>query len=501
MTGNDFNNNNNDDLSRRLADLGGDLTPVRMPGAAAARKRAAQRSRHQVLGSVAAGVIVAVGVIVFRSGVLPMTAPEPAQTPPSPAETLTTTPPTSNPQAGIPDGARLQAEDIWDEWPGDNPDPRWEPQEEPARPECMPDLTDLTFDDFVLSSFASTNDARPDWHVTQELVRTDNAAQEFESLQADVEACVPRHDSSDGEAELPAYVDKGAIQEVGAQAWLMQYRTELTASAGQLVTVSLVQQGDAISAITKWQSAQDTPGGVDHKTPVNAAHRMCTAMFGGTCVGEAEFVSQVEETDPPPSSEPSSNPTPDPSDSPDQEPAVHTLADEPFLTEGDINPVGNAGSDFGVSESESAPNPPETWCLDDPNAAGAESTRSRYWDNGRDAHVGETAFQFADTDDATNYLLDYTSIPNRCDEMNVNPESDAEVTDIGVVSTSSGDDAVAWSVFYSPPEADTSFFGAAIAQRDNIAVLLTFGAMSDPGNWGEYVSQRLSLALDKAIAD
>jgi hypothetical protein len=45
-----------DDVSQRLRRLGADTYGIALPGAAAARQRAAQRSRWQIAGIVLAGV-------------------------------------------------------------------------------------------------------------------------------------------------------------------------------------------------------------------------------------------------------------------------------------------------------------------------------------------------------------------------------------------------------------------------------------------------------------
>ncbi|SEF16998.1 hypothetical protein [Jiangella alba] len=86
-----------DSLSRRLSSLESDLGGVSLPGPAAARRRAAQRTRNQVTGGVLAGVAaVALGVFAVSPPDF-VASPDPAGTPtdsPTPTTIPTTTPPT-----------------------------------------------------------------------------------------------------------------------------------------------------------------------------------------------------------------------------------------------------------------------------------------------------------------------------------------------------------------------------------------------------------------------
>ncbi|WP_157987882.1 hypothetical protein [Jiangella endophytica] len=91
-----MSDSHDDSLSRRLSSLDSDLAGISLPGPAAARRRAAQRTRHQVTGGVLASVAaVALGVFAVSPPDF-VASPNPAG-PPSDSPTATTTPTTSTP--------------------------------------------------------------------------------------------------------------------------------------------------------------------------------------------------------------------------------------------------------------------------------------------------------------------------------------------------------------------------------------------------------------------
>ncbi|MGH8828226.1 MAG: hypothetical protein ACRDVZ_11665, partial [Jiangellaceae bacterium] len=109
-----------DDLHRQLASLDADLVQAGLPGAAAARKRGTQRTRHQLtaaaLGAAAVVAVGTLGIVQFD----PTSAPAPATTPSetvttpdqTPAETPSPTPPSGDTPPTVPAGALLALDDL-----------------------------------------------------------------------------------------------------------------------------------------------------------------------------------------------------------------------------------------------------------------------------------------------------------------------------------------------------------------------------------------------------
>lgn len=485
---NDFND---DDLARRLSSLGDDLGPVRLPGPAAARKRAAQRSRNQVLGSVVAGVMVAASVVVFRSAAVPPENTEPAQTPSeTPSVTITASDNPSPEPVTISDEALMRAEDIYDEWPDTVPDATWAETSVPdTLPECLPDRR---FDLVKQISFTNTDAAAgAERQITQTIVRVDDAADQFALLRSEISAC----------AESPQGV--GDILDAGEQAWVVRYVEP--SGEGAWVTISVIQEQDAISLIAKREIVHDQPEQVDWVTPAQAADRMCDAIFESGCVGNAAFAPVGDGDNSPPASDPGSDPSSDPSQ-PSDDPTLQELADEPFLTEADINPVGYGGGRFSQNPSHE-PHEWDRWCLDDPNGFAGSVARTTYFVAEAEGYVAETVIQFSDATTAGGWIDDYTSIEQRCAAMGVEIEPDESVGGVREINqfgfTSAGDaTALGWELLGDGgPETDTFYAGAGVAVQGNIGVILRFYAMSPPDNWEGYVRSHLGTALDRAIAD
>ncbi|WP_157575118.1 hypothetical protein [Jiangella muralis] len=96
-----MSDSNDDSLSRRLSSLESDLGGVSLPGPAAARRRAAQRTRNQVTGGVLAGVAaVALGVFAVSPPDF-VASPDPAG-PPTDSSSPTTVPTTASPPPTTP---------------------------------------------------------------------------------------------------------------------------------------------------------------------------------------------------------------------------------------------------------------------------------------------------------------------------------------------------------------------------------------------------------------
>lgn len=110
-----MSDNLDDSLSRRLSSLESDLAGISLPGPAAARHRAAQRTRHQVTGGVLAGVAaVALGVFTISPPEF-VASPEPVDTPsgistPTAVPTTPTESPSTPPVEPEPDPDPSEAE-------------------------------------------------------------------------------------------------------------------------------------------------------------------------------------------------------------------------------------------------------------------------------------------------------------------------------------------------------------------------------------------------------
>ncbi|MBB5786318.1 hypothetical protein [Jiangella mangrovi] len=103
-----------DSLSRRLSSLETDLAGISLAGPAAARRRAAQRTRHQVTGGVLAGVAaIAAGVFAISPPDF-VASPEPVgpvTDSPTTEETSPTTPPSTPPAEPTPDPSENESPD------------------------------------------------------------------------------------------------------------------------------------------------------------------------------------------------------------------------------------------------------------------------------------------------------------------------------------------------------------------------------------------------------
>jgi hypothetical protein len=478
MTSNDFDQ----ELQGRLQSLNSDLAEARMAGPTAARKRAAQRTRRQATTSVLAGVAaVAIATVIIFRPTLPGTDEAPPAVTPSetsteePTDTPTPTP-TPTTDATIPGDALMTAEDIEDTWEAG---PLWEPGE-PSGDEiaCIPNLSDIGVQHERATFTRDADGIGYTAQATHDIVLTTpgGAADAFTTLRERITQCAPERDD-----DFPRLIEQSDGSGLGDEAWLIRYFAEIPGEDlfAWKVNIALVRESDAISMTVVYWADTEVHEPPDMETPVNAAERMCEAMFGGSCVDDPEF--------------------------PDIETSQYevinggdlSLADEPFLTDDDVNPVGDYGDGFSVSPNADL-TPYDLMCLDDFAQLGAAQWGNEKWTNGLEGQVDNVVIEFSDVETAQNWITDYTSLPDRCAALGVTGPTN-ELTDYGVIEVDIATEAIAWSLMDTPEEAGSAFMGVGIARQGNIGVVVTFWAMSDPGDWEAYVAERLALALERAI--
>ncbi|WP_053208084.1 hypothetical protein [Jiangella muralis] len=491
-----------DELRRRLAGMSADLDGVSLPGPSAARERGARRTRHQVTGGVLAGVAaVAAGVLVFNPAGLG-TTPEPA--PPASLSTLTTEAPTTA-AAGLGD-ALLTSDDVAAATQTDG----WERQDERlAGLSCDPgdELTRIS----AITERAEVSFAAPDGlAVRQDLARF-GADPSLDGLWTELRSCLPDR----GAEDLPVVTDEYQLDGVGDEGMLLRYYTDPSVPGSEAVTIALVRYQDAVSVTARVEPQENTAGGeIDTALPVAAAERMCSAVFGTSCVSDpalADLTGSGVGAGPGPSTGPTGDPTEEPtgdasSDPPADDPTTpeygpHELADDPFLTDADVAAVGTATGFVRRPEMDidfaAAP------CLQDPMDYGAITVSALGYNHDLDASLYEWVGLMPDADSAFRTVAAHTSLPDVCGEVGADREQ--TVGEPVAVDVAGADDAVAWTVESVPtadnPGSETSFAGVGIASVGNIVVAVGFGAMDDPsgGDWPGVAEGLLASALERAV--
>lgn len=304
-----------DRLAWRLASLADDLPGPALPGAAAARRRAAQRSRNQVTGGVLASVaLVAVGVLISQQPTF-TAAPEPVgpatdtatptAVPTTPSQTPSTTPPTEptpdptdvqnpppsqedpdppNPGGGsngsegdgtasrVPPGALLtldllstEGEVEWVEVPaGDS----WLP--------CGPGFPSTA----AAASFETVDLPNRIDHVV-EGTEPGAAAARLEQIRQEITTCA--------ETETDHVLDQvWSLTGVGDGGYLMVYKgPPLTEETQIFVTASLVRHGDYITATFAGGEGMDYNFPPDADQAIQAVDLLCAAL-GTECPSEPE---------------------------------------------------------------------------------------------------------------------------------------------------------------------------------------------------------------------
>lgn len=492
-----------DDLGRRLAGLSADLEGVSLPGPSAARRRGARRTRHQVTGGVLAGVAaVAAGVLVIDPAGLG-TSPEPA--PPASLSTLTTEAPTTA-AAGLGD-ALLTAGDVAAATQTDG----WERQDERlAGLSCDPgdELPRIS----AITERADVTYAAPDGlAVRQDLARF-GADVSLDGLWTELRTCLPDRGSDD----LPVVTDEYALDGVGDEGLMVRYYVDPSAPGSEAVTIALVRYQDLVSVTARAEPQENTAGGeIDTALPVAAAERMCSTVFGTSCVGDpalADLAGTGVGAGPGPgaSDEPTEAPTGDPtddapSDSPTGDPTTpeygpHELADDPFLTEADVAEVGTATGFVRRPEMDidaaAAP------CLQDPMDYGAVTVAALGYNHDLDASLYEWVGLMPDADAAFRAVAAHTSLPDQCGEVGDRVQTVGEPVAVDVAGA---DDAVVWAVRNDPgPDDQGSEWTTAnvgIARAGNIVVAVGFSGMGDPsgGDWPGVAEGLLTSALERAV--
>ncbi|TDD66218.1 hypothetical protein E1262_22955 [Jiangella aurantiaca] len=283
---------------------------ISLPGPAAARRRAAQRTRHQVTGGVLAGVAaVALGVVAVSPPEF-VASPEPAETgtdtstpttvPTTPTESPSTPPvdpspdPTSeeSPDAGagqngddgdrtgdvvIPPEALMLPEDFR------NSD-AWTAVSEPNEPIlCVPespapDARASARADFTGREFDT---------ATQfiEVAPAGTGTDRLHQLRSQAQACVEA--ASDADTRL-VYV--WSVGGAGDETWVMSYITPTTLQEESVlnVIVGLSRQDDVVSMVAEAQVTTEFYGIGDWESAVGAIGRICTVMFGESCTDDPQ---------------------------------------------------------------------------------------------------------------------------------------------------------------------------------------------------------------------
>lgn len=490
-----------DELQRSLHGLETDLYAAKMPGASAARKRAAQRTRTKVVGTVLGGVAaVAAGAVIVLQPFMPAAneAP-PATTDPTPTESETQEPtqePTEAVPERIPDAAMMTAEELLDDiednrgWePTDAPDPSSGPSN------CVPDVGAVEGLDNKRVDYEHVIEGASENAVARHEVHRafpDTGEQRFNSLRDAIESCVPTNERDDEVGWSPYYVDKSSGEGVGDESWLIRYFVENTDDEvlDRLITITLVRSGDVVSMTVRQEPQNEAHTVPDTFTPIHVTERVCLELLDTSCVDEPDFpdLADYEES----SGDPASGEGDDPIE----------LSNTPFLTEDQLNPVGYPGY-FSDEPPVQNVAPAEAWCLDDPGFVGAEAL-DYYWGSDVEGYIGEAVLQFPDAVSAAEWFDDYTSIVARCAAMgvevvtgdNAGPREINQLT----IDLDNGNEALGWEILgHGGGETGTYFLGAAVATRGNIGIIMTFSAISPPDDWAGYVTEKLPLALDHAI--
>lgn len=289
--------NFDDQLRHRLDALGADVTGTRMAGPDAARRRAAQRSRNQITGSMLAGVaVLAIGVVGVTQDDL-FTSPEPAAPtdtetptvrPTTPDQTDTpdeTTDPDPSPDGTtIPDDAFITIEDVLGDLPEDEEAvlPNWTETDATQTPfDCAPAVPDGAEHVYY------ENDQ--DGHFMQFIEETDDPVGRLSQLRADLESCVRGFEERDGEQALTRMSQVWAVDGLGDEAWMATYFDEIEEPGDlvetNVVSVRLVRTGNYVTMTISGSPGQDDNANMEPERSVTAAERLCAAVGQDDCAG------------------------------------------------------------------------------------------------------------------------------------------------------------------------------------------------------------------------
>lgn len=307
-----MSDSHDDSLSRRLSSLESDLAGISLAGPAAARRRAAQRTRHQVTGGVLAGVTaVALGVLAvsppeFIASPEPVDSPSETGTPtavPTPEPTPSTTTPveptpdptgTETPGGGdgqdggtggddgggnvaIPATALIQPEDFRNE-------DSWTPAGTPGDPIlCVPESPAPDSRGSARADFTGREFDTATQFV--EVAPAGTAADRLDQLRSEAQGCLDA--VTDDETRL-AHIWE--VAGAGDETWVMSYITPTSLQEESVVNVivGFSRQGDVVSMVAEAVVTNEFYGVGVWESAVGAVGRICTAMFGESCTDDPQ---------------------------------------------------------------------------------------------------------------------------------------------------------------------------------------------------------------------
>ncbi len=301
-----MSDSHDDSLSRRLSSLESDLAGISLAGPAAARRRAAQRTRHQVTGGVLAGVTaVALGVLAvsppeFIASPEPVDSPSETGTPtavPTPEPTPSTTTPvepspdpagTETPggdgqdggtggddggtsSLAVPPGALIDLEYLTrgEEFPSD-----W--VEVPAGDSWLPCMP-VAGDGAAAAAFA----VEPYYRV-EHIVEPAGAGAEarLAELRDQITSCANGDDHN--------LIQEWQVTGVGDETYLLVWRgPPTTADTQTYVEASLTRAGGFVDIVVRGGEGQDYNGVPQPDDAVEATSRLC-AVADTECPSEPE---------------------------------------------------------------------------------------------------------------------------------------------------------------------------------------------------------------------
>ncbi|RIQ27103.1 hypothetical protein DY240_10010 [Jiangella rhizosphaerae] len=273
-----------------MSSLESDVAGISLPGPAAARRRAAQRTRHQLTGGVLAGVAaVALGVFAVSPPDF-VASPDPAGSPSdSPTPTAVPTTPTQSPSPStppvepspdpssgespgggedggsdsptVPAGALLTVDDV----ENDTSEAWAEVDAGASGLPCVPDIPG----DAAAVAYESPYDS----HIEQFVDPADGAAEaRLEELRDELTGCA----ESGGDFHL---IQVWSLSGVGDAGYLLVWNGPPTTPDTQTyVTASLVRTGDFVSAVFHGGPGQDYNAPAQPRLAVLAIERLCGAL-------------------------------------------------------------------------------------------------------------------------------------------------------------------------------------------------------------------------------
>lgn len=273
-----------DDLRSRLEELGGHLNAVRLPGPAAARRRARQRTRRQAGTAVLGAVAAAVGMLVVGQPGLwtePQYAEEPTAPVPAPTGSSPAPPTDQSRVPALPESVLLTADDL--ERESDEP-VGWTLADLPEEPfTCVPEASPAAP---TLRRTHEVGDGRID-QVVEEYPDAEAAQVRFEEIGTEVLTCAKAL-REDGSVDSGGPPEAWSLAAVGDAAGLLRYWTPVTDGEWrELVQLSVVRTGTAVTTVAQGGLALDANLPMSYDFAVAAAERLCEPA-GGACVGDPE---------------------------------------------------------------------------------------------------------------------------------------------------------------------------------------------------------------------